>query len=145
MITVEEARFIQSLLEELRGLCDPSEYYEREIDDAIELLESIKGESINFDLINYTGVTKMENMTDREVYEYAENILKFVKEDGSVSPEGIEFLVNNVPSSEDQARIVEAVKDIKANEYANQIEAEDADYEEVASQDNQGPSEEASV
>lgn len=57
-----------------------------------------------------------ELMTDVEVREYAQNVVNFIGEDGSVSQEGLDYLANNVPSSEDQQRIIAAIKDIKANE-----------------------------
>lgn len=42
MITGGEIRFIQDLLEELLALADTSEYYAKEVSDAIELLEKLK-------------------------------------------------------------------------------------------------------
>lgn len=42
MITGGEIRFIQDLLEELLALSDTSEYYAKEVSDAIELLDKLK-------------------------------------------------------------------------------------------------------
>lgn len=72
----------------------------------------------------------MNQMTDQEVVDYAVNLLSKVDADGTVTPEGIEFLTDNVPSSEDQQRIIQAIKDIKANEAREEAERE--------AEDNQG-------
>lgn len=79
-------------------------------------------------------------MTDVEVQEYAQNIVGYIGEDGAISQEGLEYLANNVPSSEDQQRIIQAIKDIKANEDQPQVETtnEGGDAEAEAAGEDEG-------
>lgn len=78
-------------------------------------------------------------MTDREVYEYAEKFVSHIDEAGTISKEGVEFLIENVPSLDDQERIINAVKDIKANDNQSNADQE-RDEGEVA---GESPAEDA--
>ena len=72
-------------------------------------------------------------MTNEEVQEYAQSILGFIEEDGAVSPEGIKYLAENVPSSEDQQRIIQAIKELK--EYGDQDLNQGSTYDQDQAQD----------
>lgn len=72
-------------------------------------------------------------MTDKEVFEYAERFVSYLDENGTISKEGVDFLIENVPSLDDQERIIAAVKDIKANDDARETEDDQEGRPEEAS------------
>lgn len=69
MITAGEIQFIQDLLEELRTLADPSEYYDGEVEDAVELLQKLK-EYDTQKVVDYFA-TQIDNQKENENYEHS--------------------------------------------------------------------------
>lgn len=69
MITAGEVQFIQDILEELRALADPSEYYCSEVDDAIELLQKLKGYDTQ-KVVEYFS-TQIDNKEENQHYEHS--------------------------------------------------------------------------
>ena len=128
MISPSEVSFIQDLLVELRSLTDePSDYLAEEVDQAIDILDSLK----KYDTSEILTLIETTTMNETEMMDYAEQLVAgYDASTQEFNPETVAFLEANVPAAEDQARIKALSDELMANRLsADVVEACDAPVE----------------
>lgn len=119
MATESEVNFIKDLLVELRSLADePSEFLAEEVDQAIEILDTLQQYNTS------AVLTLMENinMNEQEMMDYAEQLVAgYDASTQAFDPETVAFLEANVPAAEDQARIKALSDELMANKLSTEV------------------------
>lgn len=119
MLSQGELIYLMDIIEELAALADPSEYLEDEVQQALDLLENAETLGLqtyldlNKELEEMENQVEVKSMSDEEVLAFAEKILETIDKDGVISAEGKALLEDkaNLPSEEDQIRIMQIVKE----------------------------------
>ena len=119
MISPSEVSFIQDLLVELRSLTDePSGYLAEKVEQAIEILDSLK----KYDTSEILTLIETTTMNETEMMDYAEQLVAgYDASTQEFNPETVAFLEANVPAAEDQARIKALSDELMANRLSTSV------------------------
>tara|TARA_R110000772_G_scaffold184459_4_gene295482 strand:+ start:6209 stop:6610 length:402 start_codon:yes stop_codon:yes gene_type:complete len=119
MISPSEVSFIQDLLVELRSLTDePSDYLAEEVDQAIDILDSLK----KYDTSEILTLIESTIMNDQEMMDYAEQLVAGY--DAATQTFNVEteaFVSANVPDADSQASIKALANDLLASRMGSAV------------------------
>jgi hypothetical protein len=103
-LTMHELEFVIEVFEDLRVLADPSEYLEGEVEEAVNILRSLKIKEID--------MTEENTQEAFDVEAYAATLFDMLspENDYAVGPEILVYINENPVAEEDQEKVTTALK-----------------------------------